>query len=117
MVDPKQGEDDSPETRTARLIGPRVRVHCHHHQAVARLAAGLTVTGRADDGTVEAVEAPGPGFVLGVQWHPEENGEDGRLFAALTAAAARRAAGQPPGERLAGSAPREPSERREEGGS
>jgi putative glutamine amidotransferase len=91
------GVNTEPGTRTARLIGPRVRVHCHHHQAVARLAPGLAVTGRADDGTVEAVEAPGPAFVLGVQWHPEENGEDGRLFAALVAAAGRGAAGQPPG--------------------
>jgi gamma-glutamyl-gamma-aminobutyrate hydrolase PuuD len=47
------------------------------------------VTGRADDGTVEAVEVPGPGFALGVQWHPEENGEDTRLFAALVDAGRR----------------------------
>ena len=72
-----------PGTRTAELLGPRTRVWCHHHQALARLAPGLRVTGRADDGTVEAVEAPGQAFALGVQWHPEENGEDTRLFAAL----------------------------------
>ena len=35
-------------------------------------AAGLTVVATADDGTVEAVEA-GHGFVLGVQWHPEQD--------------------------------------------
>jgi anthranilate synthase component 2/putative glutamine amidotransferase len=72
-----------PETRTAELIGSRVRVSCHHHQALARLAPGLVVTGRADDGTVEAVEAPGYSFAIGVQWHPEENSEDDRLFTAL----------------------------------
>jgi putative glutamine amidotransferase len=78
-----------PGTRTAELIGPRVHVRCHHHQAVARLAPGLTVTGRADDGTVEAVEVAGQAFALGVQWHPEEDGEDGRLFTALVAAGQR----------------------------
>jgi gamma-glutamyl-gamma-aminobutyrate hydrolase PuuD len=75
-----------PGSRTAGLIGTRVRVHCHHHQAVDRLAGGLTVTGRAQDGTVEAVEVPGPSFAVGVQWHPEENSEDIRLLAALVAA-------------------------------
>jgi len=79
-----------PGSRIAGLIGPRVHVHCHHHQAVARLAPGLTVSGRADDGTVEAVELPGPAFAVGVQWHPEENAGDGRLFAALVSAGQRR---------------------------
>ena len=78
-----------PGTRTAELIGPNARVSCHHHQALARLAPGLAVTGRADDGTVEAVEVPGRTFAIGVQWHPEENSEDGRLFAALASAGHR----------------------------
>jgi gamma-glutamyl-gamma-aminobutyrate hydrolase PuuD len=77
-----------PGTRTAELIGPRARVSCHHHQALARLGSGLKVTGRADDGTVEAVEVPGRAFAFGVQWHPEENGED-VLFAALVDAGQR----------------------------
>jgi anthranilate synthase component 2/putative glutamine amidotransferase len=76
-------------TRTAELTGPRARVSCHHHQALARLAPGLKVTGQADDGTVEAVEVPGRGFAVGVQWHPEENSEDVRLFAALVEAGRR----------------------------
>jgi putative glutamine amidotransferase len=78
-----------PGTRTAELIGSRVRVSCHHHQALARLAPGLEVTGRAEDGTVEAVEVPGQSFAIGVQWHPEEDSEDGRLFAALVSAGQR----------------------------
>ncbi|HEY0932761.1 MAG TPA: gamma-glutamyl-gamma-aminobutyrate hydrolase family protein [Trebonia sp.] len=78
-----------PGTRTAGLIGSRVRVHCHHHQAIARLATGLEVTGRADDGTVEAAEIAGRTFAVGVQWHPEENSQDTRLFAALVAAGGR----------------------------
>jgi putative glutamine amidotransferase len=78
-----------PGTRTAELTGPRVRVSCHHHQALARLAPGLKVTGQADDGTVEAVEVPGRAFAVGVQWHPEESSQDVRLFAALTEAGQR----------------------------
>ena len=78
-----------PGTRTAGLIGSRLRVSCHHHQALARLAPGLRVTGRADDGMVEAVEVPGQAFAVGVQWHPEEDSVDGRLFAALVDAAQR----------------------------
>ena len=80
------GVNITPGTRTARLIGPRVHASCHHHQALARLAPGLRVTGRADDGTVEAVEVLGRAFAVGVQWHPEEDSEDVRLFAALVEA-------------------------------
>jgi putative glutamine amidotransferase len=76
-----------PGSRLAGLLGPRVTVACHHHQAVGALAPGLTVTGRADDGVVEAAELPGRTFVLGVQWHPEQDAADLRLFAALTEAA------------------------------
>lgn len=79
----------SPGTRTAELIGPHAQVSCHHHQALARLAPGLVVTGRADDGTVEAVEVAGQEFAVGVQWHPEEDAQDVRLFAALVEAGRR----------------------------
>ncbi|WP_300609096.1 gamma-glutamyl-gamma-aminobutyrate hydrolase family protein [Trebonia sp.] len=62
-------------------------VPTHHHQAVDKLGDGLTAVAWADDGIIEAVEAATPdGFIVGVQWHPEQ-GEDMRLFAALVAAA------------------------------
>jgi anthranilate synthase component 2/putative glutamine amidotransferase len=80
-----------PGTRTAALLGPRTRVSCYHHQALADLAPDLQVTGRADDGTVEAAEVAGKVFAVGVQWHPEEDSEDTRLFAGLVTEARRYA--------------------------
>ncbi|GII61706.1 gamma-glutamyl-gamma-aminobutyrate hydrolase [Sphaerisporangium krabiense] len=59
----------------------------YHHQAVARLGAGLVVAATSEDGAVEAVELPDRPFALAVQWHPE-TGEDIRLFRALVSAAA-----------------------------
>jgi anthranilate synthase component 2/putative glutamine amidotransferase len=61
-------------------------VACHHHQAPNLIAAELTASAWAEDGVVEAVEAVGRRFCLGVQWHPEE-GTGHRLFAAQVAAA------------------------------
>jgi len=63
-------------------------VLCSHHQAIRQSGRGLVVTARAADGVIEAVELPTAGFVLGVQWHPEE-GMDQRPFAALVEAARR----------------------------
>jgi gamma-glutamyl-gamma-aminobutyrate hydrolase PuuD len=74
----------------AGLLGPETKVDCYHHQALDEVAQGLEVTGTSDDGTVEAIEMPGRRFVLGVQWHPEQNGEDLRLFEALVAAAVNK---------------------------
>jgi putative glutamine amidotransferase len=70
------------------LGGPVHEARCHHHQAVDRVGEGLTVSGRARGGVVEAIELPdGPGWVLGVQWHPEA-GEQRELFVAFCRAAA-----------------------------
>jgi putative glutamine amidotransferase len=49
----------------------RIGVVSLHHQAIDRLASGLRVAARADDGIIEAVWAPAKRFVWGVQWHPE----------------------------------------------
>jgi putative glutamine amidotransferase len=81
------------DTRLAGLVGAgSLDVHSYHHQGVDRLGAGLVVTARTDDGLVQAFEAPGDDYLVAVQWHPEENSEDRRLFLGLVAAAAARAA-------------------------
>ncbi|WP_067568361.1 gamma-glutamyl-gamma-aminobutyrate hydrolase family protein [Nocardia acidivorans] len=72
-----------PGSRVAAIAGPEVRVHCHHHQAIEVLAPGLTATAHAPDGTIEAAESTGGPFLVGVQWHPEENSTDDRLMRAL----------------------------------
>jgi putative glutamine amidotransferase len=72
-----------------RALGGNVATACHHHQAVDRLAPGLRIVGRADDGTPEAIEAADGSPVFGVQWHPEQL-DDRRLFEAFVGVAAHR---------------------------
>jgi putative glutamine amidotransferase len=78
-------------TLLAQLVGTRpLRVNSFHHQAVDVLGRGLRVVARAADGTIEAVEGPGPRFLLGVQWHAEGLAAEPRhraLFEALVRAA------------------------------
>lgn len=79
-----------------RTLGANVSTACHHHQAVDRVAAGLRVVGRADDGAPEAIEGDDGAPVFGVQWHPEQL-DDRTLFEAFVGLAAQRrtAAGSP----------------------
>ncbi|MFG3257343.1 gamma-glutamyl-gamma-aminobutyrate hydrolase family protein [Streptomyces sp. NPDC048172] len=63
-----------PGSLVARATGEeKVTASCFHHQCVDRLGAGLTVTARAADGTVEGLELPDAGgWFAAVQWHPED---------------------------------------------
>ncbi|MEW9547641.1 gamma-glutamyl-gamma-aminobutyrate hydrolase family protein [Nonomuraea sp. NPDC050783] len=75
-----------PGSRLAKAVGADpLAVPHYHHQAVDRLAPGLTVAASAGDGTVEAVELDAAPFAMAVQWHPEA-AEDCALFEALVAA-------------------------------
>jgi putative glutamine amidotransferase len=78
-------------SRLAKLLGTRsCQVNSFHHQAVKRLGRGLRATAWAPDGVIEAIEAPGRPFLVGVQWHAElivERPEQLSLFRGLTAAA------------------------------
>jgi putative glutamine amidotransferase len=71
-TEPFHAVDVAPGSFLAALTGDhRVAVNSFHHQAVDRLGAGLAVAGRADDGTVEAIEDRSRPFFVGVQWHAE----------------------------------------------
>ncbi|WP_028638352.1 gamma-glutamyl-gamma-aminobutyrate hydrolase family protein [Nocardioides sp. URHA0032] len=74
-------------TRLAGLVGERLSVNCHHHQSV-RSHPGFDAVAHAADGTLEAMEAPGPRFCVGVQWHPETAADVGLLAGLVRAAAA-----------------------------
>jgi putative glutamine amidotransferase len=77
-----------PASRVGALLGERAPVKSHHHQGFGRIGEGLSESGWADDGTVEALEDPSKRFAVGVLWHPEE-GEDMALFEGLVREARR----------------------------
>jgi putative glutamine amidotransferase len=63
-----------PGTTLAKIAGngQKVPVNSRHHQSVARLGEGLIVSATEPlDGVIEAIERPDKRFVVGVQWHPE----------------------------------------------
>lgn len=61
-----------PHSHLARLLdGERFAVNSLHHQGIKKLAPDLTLTARAPDGLIEAVEVEDHDFAIGVQWHPE----------------------------------------------
>ena len=72
----------------------RAKVNSIHHQGIKDLAPGFAVEARCpEDGMIEAIRRPGPGYLAAVQWHPEfhdtEHGtfDDGALLAEFLAAA------------------------------
>lgn len=79
--------------RLGAILGaPELQVNSFHHQAIKRLGRGLEEAAWAPDGVIEGVDLPGArGFVVGVQWHPEDLvGRDAaarNLFGALVEAA------------------------------
>jgi putative glutamine amidotransferase len=76
-------------TLLAKVIGTnRAVATCHHHQAVDQVGEGLRVVARAGDAIVEGLELAGAGgWLLAVQWHPEDTSAtdpaNQRLFDAL----------------------------------
>jgi putative glutamine amidotransferase len=78
--------------RISELLGPYLVAPCHHHQAVAE-HPGYVATAHDADGVLQAMEAEGEAFRIGVQWHPETT-DDARLFIGFVAAAAAWARGR-----------------------
>lgn len=52
------------------------RCHSYHHQALDRIAPGLDVVARSPDDVVEGVEHRARRWVVGVQWHPEDDADE-----------------------------------------
>jgi putative glutamine amidotransferase len=83
----------APGSLIAEAAGAEV-LSCstHHHQGVDGVGDGVSATGWSEDGLVEAIEREG-GWMLGVQWHPEDDAERDpahqAVFDALIARAAR----------------------------
>jgi putative glutamine amidotransferase len=89
----------TPGSWLHRIAGAlEIPVNSLHNQGMDRLAPGLIAEGVAPDGTVEAVRGmAGPGFVIGVQWHPEYDWETDavsrRIFEAFGEVVAQRLQG------------------------
>jgi putative glutamine amidotransferase len=88
-----------PDTRLRALLGADVVVaRSGHHQAVDAVGRGLRIAALAADGIVEGIEDPRPDrWLVGVQWHPEDDDgpEPDRLalfHGFITACASARAA-------------------------
>lgn len=69
----------------ARLYGAEeIETNSLHGQGVEELGPRVRIEGRAEDGTVEAIEiADASGFALGVQWHAEYDPWDQPVNAVL----------------------------------
>jgi len=83
-----------PGSRLHSIIGKeRIEVNSSHHQAVRSAGSNLEVAATCEDGVIEAIEAPGERFILGVQWHPEKAADDVRrkVFSALVQASQKSA--------------------------
>ena len=79
-------------TRLEEIYGPgEIRVNSYHHQGIRKLAANFRTAALAPDGLIEAFEGKDPSWwVVGVQWHPENEGNislDMQLIEAFTSAA------------------------------
>ena len=86
----------APATLLHDIVGSgEMNVNSAHHQAAADAAGDAAgdaiINARAADGVIEGIEGRGPGFCLGVQWHPEYEVDpgDGRIFAAFVDAAGK----------------------------
>jgi putative glutamine amidotransferase len=85
--------DLDPAAPPGRFLGSQVIAWCHHHQGIDKLGEGLFSSGNATDGVIESLWMPTRKFVVGVQWHPEEDSRP-ELFQGFVKAAARYQAGK-----------------------
>lgn len=93
---PRKRVHIEPGSRLHEILGATERlVNALHHQSVNRTGRDLKIVAHDTHGIVQAIEATGPTFMVGVQWHPEflvfQLGQV-RLFKRLVAAARKRRA-------------------------
>jgi putative glutamine amidotransferase len=100
---PRHGVEVESGSRVGIFSGVEyMEVNSYHHQAVKRLAEGLAVVGRSEDGVVEALESRdfSERWLVGVQWHAEamrgssESGVSQRALFEAHVEAARQGAGR-----------------------
>ena len=81
-----------PKTLLRRIVKKsKMFVNSSHHQSVKTIPPSFHMSAVAPDGVIEAIEAAGHPFWLGVQWHPEflyrKDALQKRLFLAFIKAA------------------------------
>lgn len=90
-VAPRRPVTVAPGSRLADALGTTMlHVNSLHRHAVAAPGEDLRVVARDRSGVVQAIEATGPRFFVGVQWHPEylpQERAQRLLFAELVEAA------------------------------
>lgn len=75
----------------ALALGTRAEVTAFHHQGIRAVRGELRIVARHESGLALAVEAGAGSSVLGVQWHPEIDGEAGAaVFESLLTAIRHR---------------------------
>ena len=69
----------TPGSRLEHLTGRQIILGASmHNYRITHAAQSLTVSGRTDDGTIEALEYGDQ--LLGVQFHPEADSRNDELF-------------------------------------
>ncbi len=58
----------TPDSKLAQCFPHGIEVNSYHHQAIKKLADGLSVSAFSEDGMIEAFEGE---RLFAVQWHPE----------------------------------------------
>jgi putative glutamine amidotransferase len=78
-------------SRLARITGlEEIYVNALHSQAIDHLGERLRISAVEPNGIIQAIEATGEDFIIGVQWHPEylpQRSSQRALFRALVEAA------------------------------
>lgn len=90
LIKHSQDADRSEPTHTVRISRESVlyslyktetlAVNSIHHQAVRASGRRFSVSAKAPDGVIEAIESSGFKPFIGVQWHPEWLGESGQVL-------------------------------------